>query len=337
MKYLVTGATSGLGRNAAEWLLAAGFKVRASGRDLPAGAALAARGAEFVPLDLALASPAECAALLDGIDALWHCAALSAPWGDPAAFQAANLDATRKLAAAAGERGLPRFVQVSTPSIYFDFQHRHEVGEEFRAARFANAYAASKYAAEQAIRELAARHPATRYTMLRPRALFGPHDRVILPRLLRQIERDGGVLRLPRGGAAVLDLTYVGNVVHALQLATTQPQLPAAAVYNISNHQPGRLIDLLDRLLRQEMGLAYRLQALPYPLLHGVAAGMEAVAALTRREPPLTRYSVGAVNFDMTLDNRRAIAELGYRPIVPLAEGIRRTAAWQRGKEAVDG
>lgn len=337
MNYLVTGATSGLGRNAAEWLLAAGFKVRASGRDLPAGAALAARGAEFVPLDLALASPTECAALLAGVDAVWHCAALSAPWGDPAAFQAANFDATQKLAAAAGERGLPRFVQVSTPSIYFDFQHRHAVSEDFRAARFANAYAASKYAAEQAIRELAARHPATRYTMLRPRALFGPHDRVILPRLLRQIERDGGVLRLPRGGVAVLDLTYVGNVVHALQLATTQQQLPTAAVYNIGNHEPGRLSDLLDRLLREEMGLAYRLQALPYPLLHTVAAGMEAVAALTRREPPLTRYSVGAVNFDMTLDNRRAIAELGYRPIVPLAEGIRRTAAWQRGEETVDG
>lgn len=337
MNYLVTGATSGLGRNAAEWLLAAGHAVRASGRDLTAGAALAAGGAEFVPLDLALAAPAECAALLDGVDAVWHCAALSAPWGDPAAFRAANLEATQKLAAAAGERGLPRFVHVSTPSIYFDFQHRHAVSEDFRATRFANAYAASKYAAEQAIRELAARHPATRYTMLRPRALFGPHDRVILPRLLRQIERDGGVLRLPRGGVAVLDLTYVGNVVHALQLATTQPQLPAAAVYNITNHEPGRLIDLLERLLNEEMGLAYRLQALPYPLLHGVAAGMEALARLSGREPPLTRYSVGAVNFDMTLDNRRAIDELGYRPPIALAEGIRRTAAWLRGAEAVDG
>lgn len=337
MKYLVTGATSGLGRNAAEWLLAAGHRVHASGRDLTAGAALAARGAEFVPLDLALASPESCAALVDGVDAIWHCAAKSSPWGDVADFFAANVTATQKLAEAAGSRGLPRFVQVSTPSIYFDFRHRHEVAEDFRAARFANAYAASKFAAEQIIRNLAARHPATRYTMLRPRALFGPHDRVILPRLLRQIERDGGVLRLPRGGAAVLDLTYVGNVVHALQLATTQPQLPAAAVYNITNHEPGRLIDLLDRLLREEMGLAYRLQALPYPLLHGVAAGMEALARLTGREPPLTRYSVGAVNFDMTLDNRRAIAELGYHPPITLAEGIRRTATWQRGKEAVDG
>lgn len=333
MKFLVTGATSGLGRNAAECLLAAGHAVRASGRDAAAGAALAAIGAEFVRLDLALATPTECAALVDDIDAVWHCAAKSSPWGDYAGFHAANVAATEKLASAAGERGIGRFVHISTPSIYFDFTDRHEVDESFRARRFVNHYAATKYQAEQCLAERVRRHPGTTYVVLRPRALFGPHDRVILPRLLQQLQRDRGVLRLPGGGRARLDLTFVGNVVHAMHLASTRP-LASGAVYNIGNHAPGRLADILERLLKQELGLDYRLQAVPYRLLHLLAGAMEAAARCTGREPMLTRYSVGAVNFDMTLSNARAIAELGYIPPYSMDEGIRRTAAWlkEQGK-----
>lgn len=332
MNILVTGATSGLGRNAAEWLLDAGHRVRATGRDQHSGNALAALGAEFVPLDLALASPAECAALLDDIDTVWHCAAKSSPWGDYADFYAANVAATDKLASAAGQRGIRRFVHISTPSIYFDFADHFNIDESYRAQHFVNHYAATKYEAEQRIAELVRRHPETSYVILRPRALFGPHDRVILPRLLQQMQRDHGVLRLPGGGQAVLDLTFVLNVVHAMHLASTQP-LASGATYNIGNHQPGRLADILERLLKSEMGLDYRLQAVPYKLLYAVAGAMEIAARCTGREPMLTRYSVGAVNFSMTLDNRRAIAELGYTPRYTMDQGIRQTAAWLKAQD----
>lgn len=332
MNVLVTGATSGLGRNAAEWLLSEGHRVRATGRDPAAGKVLAGLGAEFVALDLALATPEQCAALLDGIDTVWHCAAKSSPWGDYADFYAANVAATEKLASAAGQRGIQRFVHISTPSIYFDFADHFEVAETYRARRFVNHYAATKYEAEQRIAELVRRHPGTCYVILRPRALFGPHDRVILPRLLQQMQRDRGVLRLPGGGRAVLDLTFVLNVVHAMHLASTR-ELNSGAIYNIGNQEPGRLADILERLFKREMGLAYRLQAVPWPLLHLLAGAMEIAASFTGREPMLTRYSVGAVNFSMTLSNARAIAELGYKPRYSLERGIRRTAAWLKAQE----
>lgn len=99
--------------------------------------------------------------------------------------------------------------------------------------------------------------------MLRPRGLFGPHDSVIVPRLLQQLRRDGGVLRLPRGGEALLDLTFVQNVVHAMSLATYAQGLNSGSVYNVTNHQPQRLADMLDTLLRQQLGLRYRIKAVP--------------------------------------------------------------------------
>lgn len=328
MKVLVTGATSGLGRNAAQWLLDAGYQVQATGRDKRAGEELRLLGAEFSPLDLAQATAEECRQLMLGCDWVWHCAAKSSPWGSKAEFYQANVVATEKLVEAAGVCGVRRFIHISTPAIYFDFNAHQDVDEGYRARRFANHYAASKYAAEQRLQERVLRYPQTTYIILRPRGLFGPHDRVIVPRLLQQLDRDSGVLRLPGGGNALLDLTFVLNVVHAMDLASRQHRLPSGAVYNITNHQPQRLADMLDALLSQQLGLRYRLQAVPYPLLSVLAGCLELLARFTGKEPLLTRYSVAAVYFDMTLSQTRAIEELGYLPRYSMDEGIRLTGEW---------
>ena len=52
MKVLVTGATSGLGRNAVEFLRNKGISVRATGRNEAMGKLLQKMGAEFVHADL---------------------------------------------------------------------------------------------------------------------------------------------------------------------------------------------------------------------------------------------------------------------------------------------
>ncbi|SEM48919.1 Nucleoside-diphosphate-sugar epimerase [Pseudomonas sp. ok272] len=334
MKVLLTGATSGLGRNAAQWLLDAGHEVHATGRDTQVGSALRAQGAEFTALDLSHATREQCQALMSGCEAVWHCAAKSSPWGREEDFHQANVVATQKLAESAGRAGVRRFVHISTPAIYFDFAPHHEIDEGYRAARFANHYASSKFAAEQGIQALVPRYPGTTYIILRPRGLFGPHDRVILPRVLSRLEQDRGVLRLPGGGNALLDLTFVLNVVHAMDLASGGTALPSGAAYNITNHQPMRLADMLHLLLREQLGLRYRLQAVPYPLLHALAGGLELLSCATGKEPQLTRYSVAALNFDMTLSPVRATQELGYSPRYTMEQGIEQTGAWFRQQGA---
>lgn len=329
-RILVTGATGGLGRNAVRLLLARGVAVRACGRNAGVGAELARQGAHFVALDLALAPPAQLAALLDGVDAVWHCAALSSPWGAEADFVAANVNATGALLEAAGRGGVGRFVHVSTPAIYFDYRHRAEVPEGFRPARYVNHYARTKAQAEALVQAAVARHPAMRCVILRPRAIFGPHDQVLVPRLDGLLRRGGGRLALPRGGAVKLDLTYVDNVVEALWLATTHAALASGSAFNITNHEPVRLREVLHSLFCEALGRPLRIVALPYPLLAAAARAMQALAWLSGREPALTPYSLGAISYDMTLSNASASAVLGYRPVVSLAEGIRRTAAWMQ-------
>lgn len=330
MRVVVTGATSGLGRNAAQYLLESGHAVQATGRNRQAGAELARLGADFTALDLTRASQQELAALLNGADWVWHCAALSAPWGAKGDFYRTNTLATETLARVAGQTGVKRFVYIATPSIYFDFRDRRGIREDFCAKSFVNHYALSKFKAEQATLKAQEKFPLTLYTILRPRAIFGPHDRVLLPRIVGRVLAGQGVLRLPNAGRAFVDVTFVLNVVRAMFLASTVQGLPPGAAYNISNHEPLCLADLLLRLLRQEMGLKLRIRSLPYPLLYGLASLLEAISYCSGKEPALTRYGAGVLRYDMTLDTQKARDELGYAPLYSLEEGIRRTARWLR-------
>lgn len=327
MTILVTGATSGLGRNAVEFLMQQGCTVRATGRNRAEGEALRALGMEFAPLDLARADSAALQALLQGVDTVWHCAALSSPWGAWRDFHAANVQATSHLVQAALANGVRRFVHISTPSLYFDFTHRLDIDENFRPARYVNHYASTKAQAEDVIREAAAAHAHTTFVMLRPRGIFGPHDRVLLPRILRLLRERGGQLPLPRGGAAKIDLTYVGNVVHAMHLATLSEQVCSGDVFNITNNQPTSLRDMLDALLTR-LGIAYRIKNVPYPVLDAAARAMQGWATVSGREPLLTRYSAGALNYDMTLSTRAAQEVLSYRPLWTLDQSIEQTVNW---------
>lgn len=329
-RILVTGATGGLGRNAVEYLLSRHISVRATGRNSRVGDALRRQGVDFQPLDLSTASLDDIARLVDGMDAVWHCAALSSPWGAHQDFLAINVTATSRLANAAGQQQVPRFVHISTPATYFDFCNRYDVAETFQAARYVNSYAATKALAEQAVQREARCFNATHFTILRPRAIFGPHDQVLLPRLLRVLHSHGGTLPLPRGGRTLLDLTYVGNVVHAMWQASTVKGYASGEAFNITNHEPAELGAVLRQLFAQAAIPQAKITAAPYLVLAAAARGLECLSKLTGQEPALTAYGVGALHFDMTLSNEKAIRGLHYRPPVPLREGIRRTAAWLR-------
>jgi nucleoside-diphosphate-sugar epimerase len=330
MRILVTGATGGLGRNAVKMLIGNGVAVRATGRNINAGKALAEMGAEFLKLDLALAKPEQVAELVRGMDAIWHCAALSSPWGAFSDFFAANVTVTQRLIDEAIKCRVPHFVHISTPAIYFDYTNHFDVAESFQPRKYVNAYAHTKALAEEVVRCAVPRSPTTRFVILRPRAIFGPHDNVLIPRLVRVLSERHGKLPLPRGGEVTIDVTYVDNVVHAMWLATTKKDLQSGMIFNITNHEPGFLKDILHSLFNDALQRPFRIVALPYMVLAGVASGMQFLSMMTKKEPPLTPYSVGAISYDMTLDNSSAKAQLGYFPPVSLAEGILRTAEWMR-------
>ncbi|MBX0327211.1 NAD-dependent epimerase/dehydratase family protein [Oscillochloris sp. ZM17-4] len=316
MNILITGGTGFLGRHAARLLLHSGHRVRLMGRDFAEVADLLAAGAEPVRADLR-DHPAVIAACA-GADAVVHAGALSAPWGPRRDFLAVNLGGTAAVLAGCRRHGVARLVAISSPAVVFTGRDHVLTTEDAPYPRQPSSiYAHSKRLAEELLRAA----PDVPAVTLRPKAIFGPGDRALLPRIIAAA-RAG---RLPQVGHGrnLVDLTYVENVAHAIALALTA-EAAVGRTYHITNGEHVPLWALIRDVLAR-LGIPARLPRVPLPAMLAAATAMEARAAISGREPLLTRYSVAILARTQTYDIAAARRDLGYAPVISVAEGVERT------------
>lgn len=286
----VTGASGFCGGHVARAAAAAGARVVCVGRRPgPLG--------EHRFWDASLGEPD-----LSGVDLVVHCAAAV---GDPApgspaeaVMHAVNVTGTERLLRAAG--GLP-VVWVGSASVYDPRLDRTLVREEHPRAGHLNAYGRTKAAGETLALAAGA-------VVLRPRAVYGPGDTQLLPRLLSRVR--AGTLLLP-GPDVPLSLTAVENLAGACLAA---PGWPPGA-YNIADAHPYRRDDTVREVLRAH-GVRARVRHLPAALANAVARLAE---ALSTGEPPLSRYAVDQLAHPVVLDLTRALAR-GWIPARTLAD-----------------
>ncbi len=323
MKVLVTGATGFLGGAVARQLQLLGYDVLATGRQQKTGAALRQAGLRFEAAELSDA--ARVLELCQGQTSVVHCAALSSPWGPKQAFISANVTVTQNVVDACMHHGVKRLVHISTPAVYFAQASRLNVAEDAEQLPAHNAYIETKHLAERIVMKAQAKGLAT--IMLRPRALFGPGDTSIMPRLLSRLQQ--GRLPIIGDGQNLIDMTYIDNAVAAVVQSLNAADHSFGQVYNISNGEPVRLWDKLHELCDM---LAY-----PQPRRRLSIRQALVVASLLERlysvlpgkpEPPLTRYTVGLMAHSMTLDISAAKRDLGYAPTVSIDDGLKMFVDW---------
>jgi len=311
----VTGATGGLGRALVPALISQGYEVVALGRNLEVGQELTAAGAQFIEQDLT--APFE-PSLLQGSHVIFHLAALSAPWGKSETFKAINVAATQALCDAAQTVGVDCFIFTSTPSIYASSYHRFELTDkDSPASPFANKYAQTKFEAEQIVRAAKGFYRI----IIRPRAIVGPNDTVLLPRLMKALKRP--VFPLPNRGRAQIELTDVRDVVAALIAADKYRDKADGLAFNISG---GRALELRQILTILTDKLGHGITTLPVPAsaLMGLSHFLQWAARLLpgQPEPPLTPYIVKTLSFSQTFDLTKAKNILGWMPRYTAEEAI---------------
>ncbi len=312
-KAIITGATGGLGQNLGAYLIKEGWEVLGFGRNESIGKGL---GYAFKAFDLS--NLVECQQNFEEADILFHCAALSSAWGEYEEFYKHNVRATQNILEMMSLYKIKKLVHVSTPSIYFDFTNQREVKEEYLPKTFVNHYASTKYEAEQAILKA-----DVQAVIIRPRGIFGEHDTVLIPRLEKISQK--GFLPLVKNQDALVDITYVGNVVHAMYLAATK-EIPNKSVFNITNDQPIK-ISKLFKMVMQTVNKDVKYKVVNYKLMMALATLLEGVAKITRgKEPMITKYGVGLISYDQVLDLTKAKEILGYEPPYTIEEGLKRYA-----------
>ncbi len=327
MKALITGATGFLGGALARRLHSLGWDVTALGRNSFKLDELENEGTRVLQIDLK--DKSSMAAACKDQEIVFHCAALPSPWGNFETFYQANVIGTRNVICGCEEHKVKRLVYVSTPSLYFGYSSRINVKETDALPEPVSNYAATKILAEQELDQAFENGLAT--IAIRPRAIFGPGDTVIFPRLIPRLQ--SGRLPILGDGENIVDLTYIDNVVDALLLCADSPASTLGKKYNISNGEPVKIWKLVERICR-ELNLPHPKRKISYRTANAAASVLEFIYTLipTHPEPPLTRMSVSMMANNTTLDISAAKNELGYQPKISVDEGFDKFMQWWKEK-----
>jgi 2-alkyl-3-oxoalkanoate reductase len=322
MHILVTGGGGFLGQAIVRQLLERGDSVSVINRS--AYPELEALGVTCHRGDIADAQAVFAAC--DGVDAVIHVAAKAGPGLYAPDFVAANVTGTQNVLDACFRHGIRYLVHTSSPSVVHAGGDI-EAGDESLPYpdHFLAPYPATKAEAEKMV--LAASGDELKVCALRPHLIWGPGDNQLLPRLIEK--NRAGRLRLP-APEKLIDTVFIDNAARAHLLALdnlTASGSAAGKAYFISNGEPLPIYDILSRLL-EAYGETPRISKVPKSVAMAVATVVEGIwrALKKRSDPPLARFVVEHLATAHWYDLGAARRDLGYDPVVSIAEGLERLA-----------
>lgn len=314
MQVFVTGGSGFVGGHVIEALVREGHTVRALARSDRAAQQVEALGAVAVRGELGSITPE----LLAGDEAVIHAAAFVEEWGTREQFWRANVEGTADLLQAARAAGARRFIHVGTEAALFVGEDLIDVDETAPyPAHQRFLYSETKAEAER--RVLAADAPGFRALSIRPRFVWGPRDTSVLPTIIK-MARAGSFAWLG-GGASRTSTTHVANLVHALVLALTRGE--GGRAYFVVDDGQRTLREFLSALARTQ-GVDLGAKSVPRGVARALARVVEGTWRLfnIKRAPPMTRFAISMMSSTVTIDDRRARAELGYSPVISVEDGL---------------
>jgi nucleoside-diphosphate-sugar epimerase len=327
MTVLVTGGAGFLGHHVTELLVESGERPRVLVRPGESTAALARSDVEIHHGDVTDRGALEAA--LSGVDRVLNCAARTGPWGPEAEYERTNVRGLETLVRAAVAAGVRHLVHVSSITV-----HGNDVGgtadESAPLREEPNPYSRSKVAGERMLERMI-REEGAPVTIVRPGWIYGPGDRASFGRLAQRIAE--GRMLMVGSGQNHLPLIYVRDVARGILLAGDSEQA-AGRAYLLVNDEPVTQRDFLGAIAA-ELEAPAPTRRLPYRLALSAGAVAETLGRLARRSepPPVMRYGMQLLGGENRFLVTRAREELGFEPLVDLADGVSSSVAWYRGAE----
>lgn len=322
MNVLLTGSTGFLGFRTLERLVQLSNieSIIANGRTLRDSRKIIHPKVNYVLGDLTDESFVK--SIMKNIDLVINTASLSSPWGSEELFYSSNVLTQKNIINASKKNGVNNIIYVSSPSIYYSSEDRLLVKESEPLPRtFVNNYSKTKRQAEILLQQ-----SDIDYIIIRPRAIIGRGDTVIMPRLIKA--HSEGRLKIIGSGENIVDLTSVENVVESIVLSINAPKNALNETYNITDGKPIKLWEAINVVFKG-IGIKQIDEKVKFGFAYFVAGILEVVSKFfTKKEPALTKYSVGVLSKTFTLDISKARNLLNYMPVVTTEQSIEEFINW---------
>ncbi len=316
-RVLVTGGTGFVGSHVVDALLQAELRPRCLVR-----ATSNLRWLEGKPVELAQADlrSSQLRPLVDGIDAVIHCAGLTR--GSREALMTANRDGTRALvdACLAAGRSI-RFVLCSSQAAAGPGT-LDRPREESDPPAPTSAYGESKLGAEEAVLRSAR---DLEVVVLRPVAVYGPRDEDTLT-FFKLAAR--GIIVAPGLRKRLLQLVHVSDLASALLKALDLPE-KSGRTYFIAHPE---VIDWdgLAEVMREAVSRRAVTARVPTVALRMIGAVAELLGGGGRPGRIDRRKAADISERAWTCNVGRAMEELDWSPAYDAREGFRDSADWYR-------
>lgn len=222
----------------------------------------------------------------------------------PRLYESVNVAGTLNLLETCRQLGIPKFIFGSSSSVY-GASSRVPFSEDEMELKPISPYAATKLAGEMMAYTYSHLHHLS-VVCLRFFTVYGPRQRpdLAIHKFFSLLE-SGKPIPFFGDGSSGRDYTYVDDIVSGILAALDYAHPPAATpfdVFNLGNSHPVSLIELV--------------------------AALEKVSG---RKAALDRQDLQPGDVPLTWANiNKASRLLGYKPVTPLEEGLRRFAEWHR-------
>jgi len=309
MRILITGVNGFIGSQLANYFAKKGCEIIGIGRQQN-HSALVLEKIEYVCWDLRFAI-----SLKFNADVVIHSAALAVDKGQFSEFFDNNVTATENLLNTLD--GNPIFIYVSTSSVYRFNEFPAKESDINNEVNPLSNYGRSKLLAERLI--LDCKSLNTKF-ILRPRSVYGVHDRLILPRLLNLVK--GEKIIIPKHITKFISLTHIENFIHAVDLCIQNPL--KQGTYNIADEFAYDLSIELPNLIGAATGMELSTIKIPKFIWESVVQLNE----LFSFHRTLSRFGSDQLTKIAQLDITWAQENLDYHPIKKIDDSFTDINNW---------
>lgn len=315
MRVFLTGGSGFVGGRLIRALKDRNDAVRALARSEKAQRTVGALGAQPVEGDLVNVE-----AMTAGMqDCEWVIHAAARTTGTRRAdFIEDNVRGTERVLEAARAAKVKRFIHISTEAVLLGSGPLINVDETRPIPeRGVGPYSESKGRAERLV--LSCNSPEMETVVVRPRFVWGAGDTSLLPNLVDAVK--SGKFAWFNGGKYRTSTCHIENAVHGTLLAAEKGR--GGQAYFLTDGEPVEFRAFLSEMLTA-VGVTPPKRRMPLWLAQGVAFSLEAIygAVSPGSIPPLYLEQLGLIGEEVTVNDAKARAELGYVPKVSREQGL---------------